>query len=86
MDFWFMADNMKNKGLYVDFRNQLLKPQDLDKEQFELTIISCLKHFNLCNNILEIVKTSSPEVLEFWQKQSNKKEFKEIVSLFFSKQ
>lgn len=85
MEFWFTADNMKNRGLYVDFRNGILNPKELTKEQFESTIRSCLKHFNLCNGLIGIVRTTSPENLSFWQRQSNSKEFKDFISTFFQK-
>ncbi len=83
LDFWFKADIMKNKGLYVDFKNQIMKPQDLTKDDFDSTIKSCLKHYNLCTNIISTVQNTTPEVLKFWQQKSNTKEFKDIVSLFF---
>lgn len=83
LDFWFKADIMKNKGLYVDFKNQIIKPQDLTKDDFDSTMKSCLKHYNLCTNIISTVQNTTPEVLKFWQQKSNTKEFKDIVSLFF---
>lgn len=83
LDFWFKADIMKNKGLYVDFKNKIIKPQDLTKDDFDSTIKSCLKHYNLCTNIISTVQNTTPEVLKFWQQKSNTKEFKDIVSLFF---
>lgn len=85
MDFWFAADKLKNKGLYVDFRNQIMKPQDLTKVEFESIIKACLKHINLCDTIIEIVKTASPEILAEYQKQSNTEEFRKLISPFFQK-
>lgn len=84
LDFWFKADIMKNKGLYVDFKNQIMKPQDLTEEDFQDAIKSCLKHYNLCITMISTVQNAEPEVLKFWQRKSNTKEFKEFLLPFFN--
>jgi AbiV family abortive infection protein len=83
LDFWLMADHMKNQSLYVDFSDEVTTPQDYSEDDFDRAMKSCLSHHHLCNSIIESVKGLAPENLKFWRKQSNTKDFKETIAKMF---
>lgn len=37
-DWWAQADMLKQKGLYVDYQNQLILPSDLTKKDYEMAL------------------------------------------------
>lgn len=58
LDWWKNANDFKNDGLYVDYKNQLLLPQSITKSDFELALTKVKdlqKRFDAFQLILERV-------------------------------
>jgi len=82
--WWTMADDLKNKGLYVDYKNRIISPSDLQEEDFKLALKTVLKYMDFCNSFFATLKNLDKKTLDSYSKFSKTKEFREIIESVFS--
>lgn len=84
IEWWTTADSLKNKGLYVDYRNKTISPSDLKEEDFKLAMKTVLKYMSFCDNILSTLKSLDKATLNSYCKLSKTKQFREFLESVFS--
>lgn len=53
-DWWYNADSLKNKGLYVDYSNRIYTPSSLNENDFRESLKNVSEYGTFC---LELIKT-----------------------------
>jgi len=71
--------------LYVDYKNRIISPAELNEKDFKLAMKAVLKYVDFCNSILLTLKNLDEKSLHSYCKISRTKKFREILESVFSR-
>jgi AbiV family abortive infection protein len=84
IDWWFSADDYKNRGLYVDYNNKILSPSDLTESDFRISLKTSMGYIMICNNLIESIRKISDDDFKKINVFCNTKRFNNFLSTMFS--
>lgn len=84
IEWWTYADTLKNKGLYVDYRNKTISPSDLKEEDFKLALKTVANYVIFCENLLSTLRELDENNLNNFRKISKTKQYRELLETVFS--
>lgn len=84
IDWWLSADNLKNRGLYVDYNNQILRPNDLNADDFKTSIKVVMSYIMQVNGIIDNIQKIPENDFEKIIVFSKTQRFEFFLSTIFS--
>ena len=84
IEWWTYADTLKNKGLYVDYKNKIISPADLKEDDFKLALKTVGNYVIFCENLLSTLLQLDEQTLNSFRKISMTQQFKEQLESIFS--
>ena len=61
MDFWQEADDLKQQGLYVDYKDKLLLPRQLNKDDYEKAYFSTSTFCDECKSLIKYFESRTDD-------------------------
>jgi AbiV family abortive infection protein len=79
-DWWFQADSLKNRGLYVDYSNKLVTPSDFKLDDFKIASKNVIEYIGFCNSLILAIENLSESGLKEIIEMSKEKWFKDLIT------